>query len=163
VDTVHECDRQTDRQNYDLKDRERIASHGKTRCLKPTPWQSMLRRPITAALYLVLFEVIHQLPLMRDEYFWLSKFTLHSDLRRRAASRRALPRTSSLIYILKLPSWPGLYMALSVSTKMDNVLVLTATVRVWRKVFPPLPRTTRVYRDSDSTGGIFKYTPKHSF
>jgi len=44
--------------------------------------------------HVVLFGVIHQLPLLREE-FRLPKLTFHSDLRRRAASRRALPRTSS--------------------------------------------------------------------
>ena len=47
----------------------------------------------------VLFGVIHQLPLLREE-FRLSKFTLHSDLRRRAASRLALPCTSSFLCTL---------------------------------------------------------------
>ena len=56
-----------------------------------------LRRPIAAALYLVLFGLIRQLSLLREE-FRLSKFTLHSDLRRRAVSRRTLPRTSSHCY-----------------------------------------------------------------
>ena len=54
--------------------------------------------PIAAALYLVLF-AIRQLSLLREE-FRLSKFTLHSDLRRRAASRLALPCTSSFYFIL---------------------------------------------------------------
>ena len=56
-----------------------------------------LRRPIAAALYLVFFGLIRQLPLLREE-FRLSKFTLHSDLRRRAASRLALPCPSSDCY-----------------------------------------------------------------
>ena len=45
----------------------------------------------------VLFGVIHQLPLLREEFRLskLSKFTLHSDLRRQAASRLALPCPSS--------------------------------------------------------------------
>jgi len=43
----------------------------------------------------VLFGLIHQLPLLRVE-FWIPKLTFHSDLRRRAASRRALPCPSSL-------------------------------------------------------------------
>jgi len=62
------------------------------------------RRPIAAVLYLVLFRLISQLklPLLREE-FRLSKFTLHSDLRRWAASRPALPRTSS--YRSKMQDW----------------------------------------------------------
>ena len=44
-----------------------------------------------AALYLVLFGLIRQLPLLREK-FRLNKFTLHSGWRRRAASRRALLR-----------------------------------------------------------------------
>jgi len=43
----------------------------------------------------VLF-AIRQLSLLREE-FRLSKFTLHSDLRRRAVSRLALARTSIVI------------------------------------------------------------------
>ena len=46
---------------------------------------------------MVLFGVSHQLPLLREE-FRLNKFTLHSDLRRRAASRLALPCPSSYYY-----------------------------------------------------------------
>ena len=45
----------------------------------------------------VLFGLIHQLPLLRVE-FRIPKVTFHSDLRRRAASRRALPCPSSLLY-----------------------------------------------------------------
>ena len=41
---------------------------------------------------------IRQLSLLREE-FRLSKFTLHSDLRRPAASRLALPCTSSFLFI----------------------------------------------------------------
>jgi len=55
-----------------------------------------LRRPIApiaAALNLMLFGLIRQLSLLREE-FRLSKFTLHSNLRRRAVSRLALPCTS---------------------------------------------------------------------
>jgi len=55
---------------------------------------------------------------------------------------------------IELPCCLGLYMALSVCTKMDKVFELTSTVRVWRNVFPPVPCTARVYLDSDSTAGI---------
>ena len=44
-----------------------------------------------------VFGVICQLPLLREE-FRIPKLTFHSDLRRRTASRRALPRTSSLSF-----------------------------------------------------------------
>jgi len=49
---------------------------------------------------LVLFGLIRPLSLLREE-FRLSKFTLNSDLRRRAASRLVLPCTSSykILYI----------------------------------------------------------------
>jgi len=50
----------------------------------------------------ILSTVIHLLPLLREE-FRLPKLTFHSDLRRRAASRRALPRTSSLCLLTVLP------------------------------------------------------------
>jgi len=54
-----------------------------------------LHRPVTYRwTVLRSFGVIRQLPLLRVE-FRLPKLILHSDLRRRAASRRALPRTSS--------------------------------------------------------------------
>jgi len=53
-----------------------------------------LRWPVAAALYLVLFGLIRQLSLQREE-FRLSKFTLHSDFRRLAASRLAVPYTYS--------------------------------------------------------------------
>ena len=53
-----------------------------------------LRRPIAAALHLVLFGLIRQLSLLREEFRPL-KLVLHSELRRRAASRRALPCPSS--------------------------------------------------------------------
>ena len=46
----------------------------------------------------ILFGLIHQLPLLRVE-FRIPKFTFHSDLRRRAASRRALPCPSSVFHI----------------------------------------------------------------
>ena len=42
-----------------------------------------------------VFGVIRQVALLREE-FQIPKLTVHSELRRRAASRRALPRTSSL-------------------------------------------------------------------
>jgi len=45
---------------------------------------------------------------------------------------------------MKLPSWLGLYIALSVCIKMDNVFVMTTTVRVCWKVFPPVPCTASV-------------------
>jgi len=48
----------------------------------------------------VLFGLIHQLPLLRVE-FRIPKLTFHSDLRRRAASRRALPCPSSYKYFLE--------------------------------------------------------------
>jgi len=54
-----------------------------------------LRRPIAAALYLVLFGLIRQLSLLQEEFRQL-KLILHSELRRRAASRWALPCPSSL-------------------------------------------------------------------
>ena len=44
--------------------------------------------------HVILFGVIRQLPFLQEE-FRLPKLTFHSYLRRRAASRRALPRTSS--------------------------------------------------------------------
>jgi len=44
--------------------------------------------------YDTVYVVIRQLPLLRDE-FRISKLTFHTDLRRRAASRLALPCTSS--------------------------------------------------------------------
>ena len=62
--------------------------------LVAVPSAAPANRAIAAALYLVLF-AIRQLSLLQ-EAFRLSKFTLHSDLRRRAASRLALPCTSSL-------------------------------------------------------------------
>ena len=43
------------------------------------------------------FTLFRQLPLLREE-FRLPKLTFHSDLRRRAASRRDLPHTSSYYY-----------------------------------------------------------------
>jgi len=46
----------------------------------------------------ILF-LIRQLPLLREE-FRISKLTFHSDLRRRAASRLALPCTSNVVCIL---------------------------------------------------------------
>ena len=49
----------------------------------------------------VLFGVIRQLPLLREE-FRIPKLTFHSDLRRRAASRRALPCPSSFDLL-----WPA--------------------------------------------------------
>ena len=42
----------------------------------------------------IVFGVICQLPLLREE-FEIATLTFHSDLRRRAASRRALPCPSS--------------------------------------------------------------------
>jgi len=57
-----------------------------------------LRRPIAAALYLVLFGLIRQLSLLREE-FRQPKLILHSELRRRAASRRALPSPSSVFHV----------------------------------------------------------------
>jgi len=59
-------------------------------CSYTVSWRKSIR-------HVVVFGVIHQLPLLREE-FRLNKLTFHSDLRRRAASRRALPRTSSLFY-----------------------------------------------------------------
>ena len=47
---------------------------------------------------MALFGLIHQLPLLRVE-FRIPKLTLHSDLRRRAISRRALPCPSSCTYL----------------------------------------------------------------
>ena len=60
-----------------------------------------LRRPIVAALYLVLFGLIRQLSLLREEFRQL-KLILHSELRRRAASRRALPCPSSFLFFVFL-------------------------------------------------------------
>ena len=51
--------------------------------------------------HVVLFGVINQLLLLREE-FRLSKLTFHSVLRRRAATRRALPRISSCFIVLLL-------------------------------------------------------------
>ena len=48
---------------------------------------------------MVLFGLIHQLPLLRVE-FRIPKLTFHSDLRRRAASRLALPCPSSLLFVI---------------------------------------------------------------
>ena len=48
--------------------------------------------------HVFLFGLIRQLPLLREE-FRLSKFTLHSDLWRRAVSRLALPCTSSFCHV----------------------------------------------------------------
>ena len=46
----------------------------------------------------VFFRLIHQLPLLRVE-FPITKLTFHSDLRRRKASRRALPCPSSIFLV----------------------------------------------------------------
>ena len=54
------------------------------------------RRPITARC-----TAVGLLPLLREE-FRLFKLILHSELRRRAASRRALPCPSSYYYYLEL-------------------------------------------------------------
>ena len=60
----------------------------------------LLRRPITyRCTVLRYFGVIRQLPLLIREEFRLPKLILHSDLRRRAASRRALPSTSSFSFL----------------------------------------------------------------
>ena len=56
-------------------------------CSHTVSWRQSIR-------HVVFFGVNHQLPLLREE-FRLPKLTFHSDLRRRAASRRAVPRTSS--------------------------------------------------------------------
>jgi len=45
-----------------------------------------------------VFVVICQLPLLREE-FGIATLTFHSDLRRRAASRRSLPCPSSSSHI----------------------------------------------------------------
>jgi len=45
----------------------------------------------------VLFGVTHELPLLREE-FRIPELTFHSDLRRRVASRRALPCPSSFMF-----------------------------------------------------------------
>jgi len=53
------------------------------------------RRPITARC-----TTVGLLPLLREE-FRLFRLILHSELRRRAASRRALPCPSSLLVIYR--------------------------------------------------------------
>jgi len=59
------------------------------------PWHAFASHGLPAIAEL-LVKVNCQLPLLREE-FSLSKLAFHSDLRRRAASRRALPHTSSLL------------------------------------------------------------------
>jgi len=73
---------------------EKVMAHILTHpnCSYTVSWRKSIR-------HVVLFGVIYQLPLLRQE-FRLSKLTFHSDLRRRAASGRALPRTSSSVDIL---------------------------------------------------------------
>jgi len=66
----------------------RILIH--TKCSHTVSWRKSICQ-------VVLFGVIHQLPLLREE-FRIHKLTFHSDLRRRAASRRALPYPSSYYY-----------------------------------------------------------------
>jgi len=57
-------------------------------------WAPGLPPAISGPVWDTVYVVIRQLPLLREE-FRLPKLTFHSDLRRRAVSRRALPSTSS--------------------------------------------------------------------
>jgi len=63
-------------------------------CSNTVSWRKFIRHVV---LWYSLSIVIRQLPLLREE-FRIPKSTFHSDLRRRAASRLALPCTSSFTF-----------------------------------------------------------------
>ena len=112
------------------------------------------RRPITASC-----TAVGLLPLLREE-FRLFKLILHSELRRRAASRRALPCPSSHILLWKkiplftpklcgLDIWPGPQIARSVRSAAAPARPMGAAACVYNTHIespsdtPSLPETGR--------------------
>jgi len=76
-----------------------------------------------------VFGVICQLPLLREE-FRIAKLTFDSDLRHRAASRRALPRTSSCYINCERPVYFLLSLAILACRRFMQVYCVFCTVGI---------------------------------